>query len=175
MEGSKRIFDGPSRLPQLPDYFGFVLGFLLIWLIYTGYGAVEKVFVQTKQSAVTLSERAKLATQDSVLAMQNQAKDFAASESSFVEKAKDKVDELQLKLGRARLTSEPAPVVKEVAHKKNWSRDQLNKANSFINDVISTIGQAIYGESEEEQVPEKSTSLPKEAAVNRSDSLEWFH
>lgn len=173
MEVSKKISDAPSMLPQVPDYFGFVLGFLLLWLIYTGYGAVEKVFVQTKQSAVVLSDKAKFATQD----IQQQAKDLVSSQSHLVEKAKDKVDELQLKLGRARLSGEPAPAVKETKVKKNWSTEQLNKANSFINDLISTIGQAIYGESEQEVVAQEDqpAGQVKETVVNREEGLEWFH
>lgn len=159
-------------MPQVPDYFGFIFGFLLIWLIYTGYGAVKGVFVQTHKSAIELTAKAKVATKDSVVALQGQAQDLMASNTELVDKAKDKVDQLQSKLARARLASQPKSEV--TTKKKNWSSEQLKKANSFINDLISTIGEAIYGTSEEEVVKENATPEPSKEVVNRSDSLEWF-
>lgn len=156
-------------MPQVPDYFGFLLGFLFIWLIYTGFSAVKGVFVQTHSKAIEYTSNAKTVTTESVVALHGQAHELMKSNTELVDKAKDKVEELQIKLenSRARLAEPKA----ETPKSKNWSSEQLRKANLFINDLIATIGESIYG-SAEEDISEPNP-IQKEV-VKKNDSLEWF-
>lgn len=44
LEDNGLAYDGGSFMPQIPDYLGYVLGLLIIWLVYTSYNtAVETV------------------------------------------------------------------------------------------------------------------------------------
>lgn len=148
-----------SKLPQLPDYFGFILGFLLIWLVYTGFSAVRGVFVNTHNKVVHYSEQAKKITKDSV----SEIKKHIA------------VDEIERKLARARI-KEPKKQEVKVEKKvdtKNWTTKQLKNANKFINGLISGIEDFVNEPEEAHHISDEVIEEPK-IKHQRGDSLEWF-
>ena len=159
-----------SKLPQLPDYFGFIIGFLLIWLVYTGFSAVRGVFVSTQNKVVHYSEQAKKITKESVTEIKNQISTHEA------------VDAIEKKLARARIKEPKQEKVvtakdsKDKSHDtKSWTTKQLKNANSFINSLILGIEDFVYEPEEHHEV--SVASEPKVTEGNtrkRSDSLEWF-
>ena len=156
-----------SKLPQLPDYFGFIIGFLLIWLVYTGFSAVRGVFVNTQNKVVHYSEQAKKITKESVQEIKKHI---------VVDKA---VDEIEKKLARARIKESKEDKV-VVAENKNqgtqsWTTKQLKNANSFINGLILGIEDFVSEPEEHHEVTTSSEPKVEAGSVRkRSDSLEWF-
>ena len=151
----------------MPDYFGFIIGFLLIWLVYTGFNAVRGVFVSTQNKVVHYSEQAKKITTESV----NEIKKHISTNEA--------VDAIEKKLARARI-KEPKKVVtsntvsknvKKSDDTKSWTTKQLKRANSFINGLILGIEDFIYEPEEHHHVDVK---LVEPKIRKRSDSLEWF-
>ncbi len=153
-----------SNLPQLPDYFGFILGFLLIWLVYTGFSAVTGVFVRTHSTVIQYSDKAKEMTLESVSQIKKTTQDFIA------------VEKIERKLARARIKeTKKEPVVKttvvEKEDTKSWTTKQLKKANSFINGLILGIEDFV---TEPEEVHHSASVTQQPRARKKSDSLEWF-
>jgi len=51
-------YDGTSFVPQLPDYLGYLLGMLLIWLAYTTYISIVGVYQTSKAEITKLGAKA---------------------------------------------------------------------------------------------------------------------
>lgn len=60
LEGKGVRYERGSFMPQIPDYLGYVLGLLIVWLVYTSYNsAVETVrepIAKISEQAVELKE-----------------------------------------------------------------------------------------------------------------------
>ena len=58
--------DSPSFVPEAPDYLGYILGLMLVWLIYTGYnsavGAMQEPIAKISEHAETIKETVEVFT-----------------------------------------------------------------------------------------------------------------
>lgn len=128
---------GSLNLPQLPDLFGYVFGFLLIWLFFTGVqasrlcvsGAAILQHIPTKSAAVEVK-------QEPPSAKQHEEKKISAKELAAAAAAK---------IG--------------VGKDQDWT-DKLNILNSGINKAVSITSDSLHGllkgDTGEESAPSSS-------------------
>ena len=65
-------YDSAKFTPDVPDYLGYILGLLMVWLVYTGYRSVatsiQEPIAKISEHAVTIKDTVnKLATPDTEL------------------------------------------------------------------------------------------------------------
>ncbi len=158
-------------MPQVPDYLGYVLGLMLIWLAYTGYSSVvgmiqspdstiSKIVVQTKDLKDTALEKGAIAKEKVTSVVQSQ---LAATDAN--PEAKESLP------SRARLR-EDAPYDPE----KGWFWAQLDRVNEYIVSISVTTNeylQSLFAENGEgeESVPELS---PASGSGEQRNTIEYF-
>jgi len=149
-------FDGQGLFPQVPDFLGYILGFMLIWLVYTGLGAVSGVLTQSKQKVVAMK------------------KEVTSEAKLTVEKIKREADRIdQQEMVRARLNSE----VKVEKEKGSWTARQLKKANIFIDVLADEAGSMlaeVLVDSDYAEIPQDTEELVIEAPSAPDYSLDRF-
>lgn len=163
------VYDGAAFVPQVPDFVGYLLGFLLIWLLYTGFGAVSGVLTHSKRTVTALSAKAKVEAIKSVEKIKEDAEDLIETKDKLTRVTKEK-------LSRARLSDAVDVEVEEVG---SWSALQLKKANKLIDSLTAKAGRSISGiftdyefEEERESAQSKESETPVE--TKRNDSLDRF-
>jgi hypothetical protein len=160
-------YDGTGFFPQVPDFVGYLLGFLLIWLLYTGFGAVSGVLTQSKKTVSALSNKAKVEAMKSVEKFKDDASDLMDNQQKLTRVAKEK-------LKRARLSE-----TVEVEEVGSWSAQQLKKANKLIDSLTAKAGKSLSGiftDYDFDEQPEIETVSEEEESTNprRNDSLDRF-
>ncbi len=164
-------YDGAGFKPEVPDYLGYVLGLMLIWLGYTGYSSVvgmihspdstiSKIVVHTKdfkKSAIEKGVEAKRKVTEVVEAQ------VAASENS---QSADATQE-----GRARLSGHVTYDAEQ-----GWFWSQLDFLNEIIGSVSVSASEYLkgwYAESDLEQsglIGQESQVEP----VEENNTIEYF-
>lgn len=169
--------DDTSRLPAIPDLVGYLLGFMMLWLIYVGVGSVAKVVQAHKPKVVAL------ASKTSQLAETAKEKTAAALDSSPT--LEDIADAAQRVGARGQLkrkgAEEAAPAVDaEPQVKRGWIVQRLVVVNGAVQGAVDYLAQGLQGIFSDVETVEASPS-EEEAVPARNyrpdpsgNSLEYF-
>ena len=185
--------EGNSMLPQVPDFLGYVLGLMLVWLLYTGYNSVVTLFTSPDSKVVQLGSRAKSLTQETANAIVSNPKTVKVmgtiKDATSAKSLDEAVDVLNSGMTRGRLGTveeEGEEVVTEVPEqavsRKGWAARLLQNFNTKINYWTKAAGQSMKGmfdesSAEESPVVESTTVVQeetKEAETKKPDTYESF-
>lgn len=129
------VYDGQGLFPQAPDFLGYLLGFMLIWLLYTGFGAVSGVLTHSKNKVVAIQKEVTSEAREAVVKIKEKAHDIEQQE-----------------VVRARLNSEESHESENIK-KQSWTSRQLKKANIYIDVLVDKTG-AMLAEAIADSDPE---------------------
>jgi hypothetical protein len=117
-------YEGGSVLPEIPDFLSYLLGFLLIWLLYTGYQSVVGVFSGISPVAKSVSAELKTKLKSTKVAAE--------------ETGRKLLEEGQ----RARLAA-PEQVAEKTAEAKGWFSTIFDFLNESLDELSSEAGKEI--------------------------------
>lgn len=162
-------YDGTSYMPQAPDIMGYILGLMLIWLLYTGFTSVREVFSTSSQAVQRHVQRAKEVTKSTTEALQVEQR--AAKMMKTLEGV-NTTDAIQGAIDGVQSGLEGNPSSKD---DRGWTERQLDTLNEQINRWSSSVAGMLGGQAAnetpellDEEAPEPPTP------TKRADPFESF-
>lgn len=157
-------YEGAGFLPELPDYLGYVLVLLLIWIVYTGYSSVVSVFKDPQSTVAKTGNAVQTLAVKAFPKVVNQDPKSVKVESF----AKD-LDEKHVKAKLEGLKERDS-----TGWRKWLSLREINKAvSSTISNIPDFFNEVFSGESED-SVLELRGDEKKGDKGEGFDSLERF-
>ena len=171
-------YDGSGFKPEVPDYLGYVLGMMLLWLVYTGYSSVVGV-IQEPDSTISRLSAKTLTLKDKAvekgLAAKEKMAQVVASEKPLSAALAELPVEVRANTGRGRLNPE-APNESE----KGWIWGQIESINLILTDFSQSISshlQNLFSTNSHSEEIELAVPPPSESGKTTSkkvDDLEYF-
>ncbi|MCB0323081.1 MAG: hypothetical protein KDD69_05885 [Bdellovibrionales bacterium] len=163
-------YDGAGYAPEVPDYLGYLLGLLLLWLVFTGYQSVVGMVSDPDSTVSKVNAKAEV-----LRAQAEQArKDAEAHVDAVVASAEVPLQILRKEVdhARGRLRGEPVSTGEE-----SWLLEQLDSLNLAITNLAISAKDTMTswfsgaGAEEHSEVERPSNESANQA---RTDSLESF-
>lgn len=153
-------YEGTKILPELPDFMSYLLGFLLIWLLYTGYQSVVGVF----SGAAPMANKVKTSIDVKI-----------AKGKGIVTEAIDTGDIRIPREGQRAQLSAKKPV--KVKKEKGWLASFIDYLNEGVDELSAEAGQGLrdwVDGTDSDAAEENPIEEQAPAVVDDSDHLVSF-